>query len=328
MVRAEPEPLERRIDWNLLRTFVAIVEEGSITRAAQRLDLTQPAVSNALKRLEDQLGQRLIERGKGIFEVKDGGRLLYREALAIRGSLSRLDTLLRDSTDEVSGHVTAALASHVVFPLFDETLADFHLRYPDVNFTMEVNTSSVVVDAVLQRTATFGLCLVHRKKAKLTYQHAYREYFGFFCGPTHPLFGRRGLKLRDLRSESFVSFKTDRLTDALRPVALLRARENIEGRIIGMSSHLEEVRRMVVAGFGIGPLPIHVVERDVRDGMLWQLPPYRDVPAVDVYLVTNPRTHHNRAEQILVDALRRRIDATPSRERSLPASFTPNPRRS
>ena len=63
MGSAETEPLEQRIDWNLLRTFAAIVEEGSITRAARRLEFTQPAVSNALKRLEDQLGRRLIERG-------------------------------------------------------------------------------------------------------------------------------------------------------------------------------------------------------------------------------------------------------------------------
>jgi len=322
---AEPHSLDRRVDWNLLRTFIAIVEEGGITSAARRLHFTQPAVSNALRRLEQQLGRRLIDRGRGVFEINDSGRLLYREAVEIHGSISRLATLLRESSDEVSGHVTAALASHVVFPLFDETLADFHERHPGVTFTMEVDTSAVVVDALLQKSATFALCLVHERKQQLEYKHAYREYFGFFCGPSHRLFGRRGVKLGDLRGESFVSFKTDRLTDALRPVALLRARENIEGRIVGMSSHLEEVRRMIVAGFGIGPLPIHVVERDVRDGLLWQLPPYRNPPAIDIYLVTNPRTHLNRAERLLLEALRERIDATPARERSLAASLRSGP---
>ena len=321
MAISNSQPLESRVDWNLLGVFIAIVEEGGITRAAQRLHFTQPTVSNALKRLETQLGRRLIERGKGVFKINESGALLYREAVEIHGSISRLTTLLREFTDEVSGNVTAALASHVVFPLFDETLADYHRRYPSVTFTIEVDTSAIVIDAVLQKTATFGLCLVHKKKPQLAYKHAYREYFGFFCGPSHRLFGRRGLRLRDLSDERFVSFKTDHLSDALRPVALLRERENIGGRIVGVSSHLEEVRRMIVAGFGIGALPIHVVERDVRDGTLWQLPPYRDVPAIDIYLVTNPRVHLNRAEQLVLQALRERLDATPARERSLPSSL-------
>lgn len=323
----EPEPLERQIDWKLLRVFIAIVEEGGITRAAERLHITQPTVSNALKRLERRLGCRLVERGRGRFEVNDSGQLLYREALKIHGSISRLGPLLRESPEDVSGNVTVALASHVVFPLFDETLTDIHQRYPGVTFTMEVDTSAIVVDAVLQKTASFGICLVHEKKPELRYKHAYREYFGFFCGPSHRLFGRHGVKLRDLRGETFVSFKTDRFTDALRPVALLRARENIEGGIVGVSGHLEEVRRMIVAGLGIGTLPIHVVERDVRDGILWQLPPYRDPPAIDIYLVTNPRTHLSRAEQRVLQTLRDRIDATPLAERSLPARLDSGSRR-
>lgn len=315
----EPGSPQQNVDWKLLRIFVAIVEERGITRAAERLHVTQPTVSNALKRLEQRLDCRLIERGGGVFEVNDSGRLLYGEALKIQGSISRLGTLLKDSPESVSGNVTIALASHVVFPLFDQTLAAVHQRYPGITFTMEVDTSAVVIDAVLQMRATFGLCLVDRKKPELRYKHAYREYFGFFCGPSHRLFGRDGVKLKDLRGETFVSFKTDRLTDALRPVALLRARENIEGRIVGVSGHLEEVRRMIVAGLGIGTLPIHVVEREVRDGILWQLPPYRDPPAIDIYMVTNPRAQFSRAEQRVVQMLRERIDAMPKSERSLPS---------
>ena len=56
--------LNDRLDWNLLRTFLAIARERSISRAATRLHLTQPAVSQALKRLEDQLGLQLIDPGQ------------------------------------------------------------------------------------------------------------------------------------------------------------------------------------------------------------------------------------------------------------------------
>src|SRR5699024_1482377 len=75
------------------------------------------------------------------------------------------------------------------------------------------------------------------------------------------------------------------------------------GRVIGTSWNLEEVRRMIVAGLGIGPLPIRVVGRDVRDGLLWQLPSYDDPPAIDIFLVTNPRDRLPRAERLFVDTL-------------------------
>lgn len=313
-VAADPSP---ELDWNLLRAFVAIVEEGGITRAANRLGLRQPTVSNALKRLEQQLGRRFVERGRGAFRVTEAGELLYREAVEIGGSFSRLATVLRDVGEEVTGHIGIALASHVVCPFFDEILAEFHRAHPRVTYRLNVETSAAVMQSVLQKSASCGVCLVHRKHPRLDYVRMYREHFGFFCGPPHRLFGRNGLTLKDLKKERFVSFETDRLSDALRPVALLREREGIEGHVVGTSSNLEEVRRLVVAGIGVGPLPVHVVQRDVRDGLLWRLPPYRHPPAIDIYLVTNPRTRLDRAERRFVDVLRKKIVSTPERERTM-----------
>ncbi|MDX1711003.1 MAG: LysR family transcriptional regulator [Rhodovibrionaceae bacterium] len=315
MTSSDLERISRELDWNLLRTFMVIVEEASVTKAANRLLLSQPSVSNALKRLEGQLGRRLIERGRGEFRVTEAGELLYRECVEIYGNVSRLAVVLRDVREEISGQISIAMASHVVCPLFDRVLADFHVMHPQVTYSVEVATSSSVVQQVMQKTATFGICLVHKRQPKLDYELLFREHFGFFCGPGHRLFGKRGLSLSDLRDECFVSFRTDRLTDALRPVALLRAREQISDRIIGFSSNLEEVRRMIIAGLGIGPLPVHVVERDVRDGLLWQLPPYDNVPAIDIYVVSNPRAHLNRAETLFMEMLRERVAETPQAER-------------
>lgn len=87
-------------------------------------------------------------------------------------------------------------------------------------------------------------------------------------------------------------------------------------RITGTSSNLEEVRRMIIAGLGIGPLPVHVAQRDVQDGLLWQTPPYEDLPPVDVHLVWNPRSVMNRAETILLDMIRDAIEANPIEERT------------
>lgn len=315
MALPRPERLVWDLDWNLLRTFVVIAEVKSITRAAERLNLKQPSVSNALRRLEDRVGRRLVERDATRFELTEVGRLIYEQSVEVFGSISQLPLLMRGISDDVTGHVMIATASHVVSPLFDCALAEFHRDYPRASITISVAASTEVTKQVRERRASFGICLVSQRDPALDYAMVYREFFGFFCGPRHRLYGKTGLTLADLRGEPSVSFQTDHISDALRPVALLRSEARLNADVVGVSSSLEEVRRMIVAGLGIGPLPLHVARRDVTDGMLWRLPPYDAPPAIDIFLLTNPDKAMNRAEKALLSGLQALIAETPVEER-------------
>ncbi|MCB1757546.1 MAG: substrate-binding domain-containing protein, partial [Gammaproteobacteria bacterium] len=228
---------------------------------------------------------------------------LFEECEEIFGSVSRLTVLMREVEEELTGHVRISMASHITCPIVDNALADYHASHPRVTFSMQVLKSRNVERSVLQKDASFGMSLALEKNRRLQYTHLYREHFGFFCGPGHRFFGMQGIDISQLRKESMVSFQSDQLSDALRPVALLRLTERMQGPVVGTSSHLEEVRRMIINGLGIGPLPVHVVHRDVRDGLLWRLPPYDDRLAIDVNLVTNPRAHLSRAESGLIEKL-------------------------
>ena len=311
MTRGTDTKFAFTLDWNLLRTFLVIAEEQSITRAAGRLLRGQPSVSLALQRLEADLGCRLVDRGHGAFRLTASGRQLYAECSDVFGGVARLPEVIREAGAEISGEITIMMASHVVTPLLDSTLSALSRAHPRVRFNIRIDTSLRVVQAVRERQASFGICLVNHQFADLGYERMYREFFGFYCGPSHPLFGCRELGMEDLRDHATVSFDTDDINDALRPVALLRSRWGLDYDIVGRSSQLEEVRRMIQCGIGIGSLPIHVVARDVADGLLWRLPPYADPPAVDIYLVTNPRKRQSRAETLLISRLRQAIAETP-----------------
>lgn len=312
---ARPERLVWDLDWNLLRTFVVIAEVKSITRAAERLNLKQPSVSNALRRLEDRVGRRLVERDATRFELTEVGRLLYEQSVEVFGTISQLPLLMRGISDDVTGHVIIATASHVVSPIFDQALSEFHRSYPRASITISVAASTEVAKQVKERRASFGICLVSQRDPALEYTMVYREFFGFFCGPQHRFFGREGLTLADLRGEPSVSFQTDHISDALRPVALLRSEARLAADVVGVSSSLEEVRRMIVAGLGIGPLPLHVARRDLDDGTLWRLPPYDVPPAIDIFLLVNPDKTMNRAEKALLSGLHAIIAETPLDDR-------------
>ena len=312
------EKFVNQLDWNLLRTFVVIVEEASFTRAAHRLLRGQPSVSLALQRLETELNCRLIERSRGSFRLTAAGSLLYSECMDIYSDVSRLKDITNAATKEISGEISIHLASHVITPLLDSLLTETKKLYPKITFSIKTSTSAIVTSAVLERVASFGICLVNRPVPDLTYDVLYREFFGFYCGPPHALFGRSGLTMEDLRGCDVISFDTDDLNDALRPVALLRKQWDLVQRIVGRSSQLEEVRRMIQCGLGIGSLPIHVVERDVRDGLLWRLPPYEEPPEVDIFLIRNPKKKLNRAEQLFLDRLLSKIETIPIEQRTYP----------
>ena len=317
MQRFSPaERLARDLDWNLLRLFLALAEAGSVTGAATRLSLKQPSVSSALKRLEDRVGARLIDRGPGHFALTPAGERLRTEAEDVRAAVLRLAGALSEATGQVAGPVSIVLASHVISPLFNAVLADFHKAHPGASFTVEVMASRDALATVAARRASFAVCLVNDGAHTLETAVLYREAFGLFCGPPHPLFGRKDLTLADLAGQAAVSFQTDRVGDALHAVAAMRRAAGLDERVVGVSTHLEEVRRMIEAGIGIGPLPLHVVADEVQRGRLWQLPPFDSLPAVDVHLAWHPKARPNPAEAMLLAMLRKAVADLPLAQRT------------
>lgn len=310
-----PERLARDLDWNLLKTFLVIAKSKSITDAANTLHLRQPSVSASLKRLEERLGKKLVDRSPGAFRLTNAGALLEKEIIEIQGTILRFETLLRNTDDEIRGHVRIAMASYVESPLFDNALSRFHQEHPNATLSIEISASRHAIENLMARRVSIGVCLVKERSPKLNYKRLFREHFGLFCGPAHPLFGKKDLVPADLSGHSSVSFVTDQMGDALRLVALMRAEANLDDRVVGTSANLEEVRRMIIAGLGIGPLPIHVAKRDEDSGVLWRLPPYKTPPAIDVYVVENPKGQLNRAETAFRDILHDLIDTTPIEER-------------
>lgn len=310
------ERLVADLDWNLLFTFLVIAESQSISEAAVRLGRKQPTVSAALKRLESALGRRLIDRAPGQFRLTEAGEVLRGQAEEINAQMLRMATVMREITDEVSGRVTIAVASHVICPLFDETLTAFHQRHPRASVAISVRSSRDTISAVASGRASLAICIVRERSPKLEYLRLYREFFGLFCGPPHPLFARDDVQLSDMSGLPMVSFDTDHIQDVLRPVTLLRLEADLGQHIAGVSSALEEVRRMILTGMGYGPLPLHVAAPDVEAGRLRQLPPLKSLPTVDVDVVWNPRATMNRAEAAFLDMLRTRIAATPIEQRT------------
>lgn len=298
-----------KLDWNLLRTFMVIVEEGGITRASERLHLTQPAVSLALKRLEEAMGCKLVSRGSGGFAVTSAGDAVYGKATQIYGSLSRLNVALSDAPEGLTGNLRLLLISRVPSPMFDEILEAFHARYPMVTYDLEVSTSAEIHQALLHKAAGLGICLMAAPVPGLLRETFTRQSYAFYCGRTHRLFGQINLPLDVLRDEDIVSFTSDQLDGSLSPITQFRRANAIRGKIVGVSASLDEVQRMVRSGLGIGCLPDHSVKDDLEAGLLFRLPPYEGVVQLESYLCWSESTPLTHAEQAFLTFAREYLAA-------------------
>lgn len=300
--------LSDRLDWNLLRAFLVIGQEKSISRAAARLFLTQSAVSQSLKRLEEQLECPLILRRGPRFDLSPAGEEVLRIAEEIYGNVARLSATLKSPEDDVVGKVRILTISKVQSALYDDFLVQFHRDHPRVELEVEVMGSSDIQSALSQRTATVGLGLCRFPQAKLERRRLLRQRYAFFCGKRHRLFGQRKLPLEALQSENFVSFTSDQVGGNLSPLTMFRDQQGFTGKIVASSSSFEEIRRLIIAGYGVGCLPEHLVDIDLHNGLIWRLPPAEGVVDVDVFLMWNRDQRMSRAETVFLQAAEQAIE--------------------
>lgn len=288
-------PKLHHLNWNLLHTFLVIVEERSITRAADRLLVRQPSVSAALQRLEETLGGQLVQRDSRRFVLTKRGELLYKECADIYRSVARIGDKLSEEHDELTGLVRIQVVTHVVLPALDRALTRLNRKHPSVAVRIDVANSHDIVRSVSQKLGPFGICLLPNPLAGLSCRRLLREEFGILCGRDHSLYGRRNVPLHELADEPFVALACGQ-DGALEPMVALREGAGLGNRTVGSSANLEEVARMIAAGMGIGILPLAPVQDAVDAGTLWNLSGAGDDLGADLYFISSPTMEMSAAE--------------------------------
>jgi DNA-binding transcriptional LysR family regulator len=305
--------LANQLDWNLLRTFMVIVQERSITGASQRLNVTQPSVSAALRRLEERLGHRLIERGSGQgFAITRAGEAVYREAVEIYGGVLRLNDLAAHAEKAITGNLVLHRSNHLDTGFLNELLSDFRRRYPGVTYAIRSSPCFEVNQALLQRVSSIGFCTRVEPSPRLQPKALKPLEFGFFCGPNSSLFGVGHPDAEALARADVVGFEEDHIAGALSPVTVYRVRNGIGDQIVAVTTGIVDLLNMIRNGDVVGAVPISLARDYGSD--LWQIPLEEASPHVDVFAVIDADRHLTPAENAFLEHLvENGIVAQPSR---------------
>lgn len=294
-----------RVDWNLMRTFVDIVRAGGIGAAARQLNKQQPSISAALKRLEDHVGATLLRRTASGVEMTAAGKAMMALCEEMLESARMMPHQIAQATRRVEGIVRIQMVSAIVSPELDEAIASFHRRNPDIHIEIRVSPWRQVLDALERGDVEIGVGYDGGDRGSLIYEPLFVERQQLYCARSHPLFGYRVGRLNELKDEGFVLTGDDEIETITR----LRRRYRLGTRVNGLAEDVNEARRLIQNGVGIGFLPVLAAREAVAAGKLWPILLAEFEPAYDIFLLARSHPARDTATQLFIDEVYRRIRA-------------------
>jgi LysR family transcriptional regulator, transcription activator of glutamate synthase operon len=243
------------MDLRQLRYLVALAEEGSFTRAAESVHIAQPAVSQQIRRLEEELGIALVERTTRRVALTDAGELLVVRARRILAELEAAETELQALSGMYAGHVTIG-AMHTMGPVdLSLALALFSERHPNVHFTVREQSSEEMAEMLrVDELDLAFLSVTERIESRgLGLHQLVSEELVVLLPRSHRLGKRKQVRMAELADEPFISFRAGA---RLRELLFAAGREaHFEPRVTLESNESQRVRRLVSRGLGVAILP-------------------------------------------------------------------------
>lgn len=294
-----------RVDWNLMRTFVDIVRAGGIGAAARQLNRQQPSISAALKRLEEHVGATLLHRTATGVEMTTAGKAMMALCEDMLESARMVPHHVAQATKRVEGIVRIQIVSGLVSAEFDEAIASFHRRNPAIHIEIRVSPWRDVLDALEQGEVEIGVGYDNSVRGSLMYEPLLVERQQLYCSRSNPYFGYRVSRLGELKDQEFV------LTgdDEIELITNLRRRYRLGTKVSGLAEDINEARRLIVQGIGIGFLPVLAAQNEVAKGRLWPILPVDTEPAYDIFLLARAESARDTATQLFWEEVMRRIRA-------------------
>jgi DNA-binding transcriptional LysR family regulator len=253
-----------------LRTFREVAETLSFTRASQKLNLTQSAVSHQIKALERELGEPLFIRAKRGVKLSDAGRLALEYAERILEEADALRERISGRDHEPRGRVRAAAATQAFVHLFAPIFESFVREHPgiELSFRTTVSTEQTVAD-ITGGAADVGFASLPVYSPALQVTELFEDELVLVAGPQHRFAGLGEVPTWELRRERFVLFEQGasirRATDAF------FKRVDLAPDLALESNDTFFIKLMVEHGLGISLLPSWAVREEEAAGRLARL---------------------------------------------------------
>ncbi len=231
------------MDLLLLRSFLAVADHRTITRASRALGLTQPALTRRLQLLEEDVGAPLFERSRRGMALTDAGRLVADEARLLVDRYTAMQEQVRARLTLEKGVVRIGGGATAVSFLVPQAIARFQKAHPGVRFHVREAGSREVEADVLDERIELGIVTLPLHSKEFDVVPLRRDRIVLVAAPGHPLARRRRVDVKDLAGHSFVGFEAGSAIRQLIDTALREAgvEVNVQMELRSIAATLEMV---------------------------------------------------------------------------------------
>jgi DNA-binding transcriptional LysR family regulator len=255
------------MDTRQLAAFCAVVERKSFSQAAERLGVTQPAVSLQIRSLEQRLGRQLLDRSGRRVEPTEAGLRLYASAQRL---LALEESLLEELSEDEEGALTGTLElgastgpGGTVVPLL---LSEFQELHPELRVRLIVSDTQTVVDRVADRELELGIVGAGRRHRGVVFEPFFRDEVVLACPPQHRFAGKT-ITLEQLESEPLIVMQEGAGVRQVIEDELRRAGKRLRDLDVRLELGLQEsARSAVLAGHGVTFISRLAIEADLAAG--------------------------------------------------------------
>lgn len=242
------------MDTQLLTAFVGVAEAGSFTQAAERLHLSQPAISKRITALESQVGRPLFDRVGRSVSLTDAGHTLLPYAHKALQDIEDARRALSQLHAQVGGRLSIGTSHHIGLHRMPPVLGQFTRDYPQVDLDIHFMDSEVACQAVLAGKLELGIVtLPTQPLPHLRARLVWPDPLAVVAAPNHPLAGRRQVSLVQLAEHPAVL--PDEATYTHRIVTGALEREGVRPHVRLATNYLETLKMLVGIGLGWSVLP-------------------------------------------------------------------------
>ena len=251
-----------------LQVFLTVLTEKSFSRAAEKLLRTQPAVSLALQRLEQELGEKLIDRSGKELTPTDAGRIVLDYARRFQSLQQELDNSLEELRDNASGRLTIGANESTALYLLRH-IEQYRQLHPKIKVQIRRSLSSKVPNEILDGNLELGVISYDPADERLKSKVIYTDSLAFVVSPKHRLANRKTVSIVELGSENFIAH------NVISPYREVVLREFQTHKVplhmdVEMPT-IETIRKLVQNNVGVAFLPRMCVEQEIDQKVLCEV---------------------------------------------------------
>ncbi|KAB7673069.1 LysR family transcriptional regulator [Bacillus sp. B1-b2] len=242
-----------------LHYFIEVVKQKNISKASEKLHISQPALSKAIKNLEEELGMPLIIRSNKTHQLTDAGLVVYEYALKIINQVEEMSTTLHDMTNLARGSINIGLPPIIGSLYFPKVIASFHKAYPNIHINIKEYGAAKVVKSVEDGEFEIGVAVLPLLEDTFHTFPLVQEELKLIVHESHPLAQKEKVHMKDLKEEEFIFYSEEfALFEMMRKKF---TQVGFEPNIIFKSSQWDFMIEIVAANLGISILPESICNR-------------------------------------------------------------------